>query len=272
MEETHHLQRPAWLRQCPKTCRAPAAHLAGIAALPFQPDGVEGVRIDLQGLQEPHLLQLFPQSFELPARRLLQPLQGRGVPVVGDEQSRRPRIKDVQRDMAVDHVVHGVFCVGVCRPCQIPQPTISREQNPLLVQPPSGKLDQAMEGHHGGGFASQMHHQNPLSPVREGAKPHQLGGPGLMVEQRLAAAIQGAQRGRFRGLEPKVRLHILEDRQRNGVEGIQGPSGHLEKSDMKCGRQPVVVPIARRNGDTLLGGEGKKVLDLKRGQIRRELS
>ena len=41
---------------------------------------------------------------------------------------------------------------------------------------------------------------------------------------------------------------------------------------MKCGRQPVVVPIAQRNGGTLLGGEGKKVLDLKRRQICRELS
>jgi len=64
---------------------------------------------------------------------------------------------------------------------------------------------------------------------------------------------------------------MLEYGQRNGVEGRQRPSGHLEKADMKRGRQPVVVPIARQNSSALLGGKGKKVLDLERRQIRREL-
>ena len=47
MQETHYLQGPAWFCQRLQTCRAPAAHLAGIAALPFQPDGIEGVCVDL---------------------------------------------------------------------------------------------------------------------------------------------------------------------------------------------------------------------------------
>jgi hypothetical protein len=55
-----------------------------------------------------------------------------------------------------------------------------------------------------------------------------------------------------------------------GVEGIQRAPGHLEKPQLHRRSEPVVVPIARQNRLALVRGEGKKVPDLKRGEIRWE--
>jgi hypothetical protein len=49
---------------------------------------------------------------------------------------------------------------------------------------------------------------------------------------------------------------------------VQRAPGHLDKPHMHSGGEPMVVPIARHNRLALVRGEGKKIPDLKRREIR----
>jgi hypothetical protein len=92
----------------------------------------------------------------------------------------------------------------------------------------------------------------------------------LVVEQRLTAVVQRVERGQFGDLETEVCTQMPQHTDGKGVEGIQRAPGHLDKPHMHSSGEPV-VPIARQNRLALVWSDGKKVLDLKRGEIRREL-
>jgi hypothetical protein len=66
--------------------------------------------------------------------------------------------------------MHGLLSVRVGPPRQVTQPAVGRDQNSLLIQPPSCELYQAIERDRVMGFASQMHHQYPLTSLCERAE------------------------------------------------------------------------------------------------------
>jgi hypothetical protein len=86
------------------------------------------------------------------------------------------------RDVLVDRVMHGLLSLGVGRPSEVPQPPVGRDQGAPFVQPPSRKLDQAVEGDGIVGFASQISHEHALSPLCKRTKAQQLCCPHLVIE------------------------------------------------------------------------------------------
>lgn len=162
----------------------------------------------------------------------------------GDEPGGTPRVQHGVGDVAMDRLMHGWRSVHVGPPCHVTQPAVGRDQDPLLLQPPSCELHQAIERDRVMGFASPMHHQHPLPPLRERANPPERCGPRVVVEPRLTAVVQSPERGPFGDLEAEVSPQMASHPYGKGVEGIQRAPGHLDKPHRHSGGEPVVVPIA----------------------------
>jgi hypothetical protein len=270
-QATPHLQRAAWCSQGLNTRRAPASPLARLAALPCETPGVKGIRLARQGLQIPDLLPLLPPPLALPSWGLRSPREGRGATAVGPAQRAVPLVTHVRRDLSGDRGTHGLCRLSVGGPRQVPQPTVGGEQAPPLVHPSFRNLHQPLEGHRVVGFASPMAPQHSLSPVGERTKAHPLCGPPVVFAARLAAAIQVAARGPlWRYPETQMLMPRLPHRLRPPRAGSPRAPGHLAKPELQGGRSPVLLPMPRENGLTLVGCTGEKVPDLKRRQIRRK--
>jgi len=55
------------------------------------------------------------------------------------------------------------------------------------------------------------------------------------------------------------------------IAGVQRTPGHLDKADLNGGGQAMVIPVARENGRTHRGGEGKEIADFECCELRRTL-
>ena len=84
----------------------------------------------------------------------------------------------------------------------------------------------------------------------------------LMVEQRAAAAIEGADRGDPRWRAGQLMAEMVEHGGRDDLDRVERGAGHLEEADLQRERQPVERPPALTDQDQLVLAQREEMLDL----------
>jgi hypothetical protein len=142
----------------------------------------------------------------------------------------------------------------------------------MLVQPDTAARDQGLDVKRIRGVPAQRGDQTGLRLLAEMPEPQNGQGKLLMVEQRPAAPVQGADGGdtRCRLIVPGLAPDELQHRGRNQLHGIEQRPGHLQKPDLQSHGEPVhrAAPLPNLRQSGLVQRE--KLLDLERGKRFRE--